>query len=91
MQKHLITLETNNLILNLFYPQELDMETCGITSWETKWVIKIKCQANGALDKFKARLVAHGFEQQKGIDYEETFILVIKWGTIYLMVALAFQ
>ncbi len=57
----------------------------------TKWVFKIKCQANGALDKFKMRLVARGFEYQKGIDYEEAFILVIKWGTIYLMVALAFQ
>ncbi len=36
----------------------------------------MKCQANGALDKYKARLDACGFEQQKGIDYEEIFILV---------------
>jgi hypothetical protein len=41
MQKHLITFETNNVILNWFYSQELDMEICGITSWETTYYHKM--------------------------------------------------
>jgi hypothetical protein len=44
MQKHLITLETNNVILNQFYPQESDMETYGITSWETTHYHKMGLQ-----------------------------------------------
>jgi hypothetical protein len=35
MQKHLIALETNNVIINQFYPQKSVMKTCGITFWET--------------------------------------------------------
>ncbi len=41
---------------------ELEIHLHGKQPITTKWVFKIKCQVSGALDKFKARLVAHGFE-----------------------------
>jgi hypothetical protein len=42
----------------------------------TKWVWKIKEGEKGEVVRNKSRLVAQGYSQKEGIDYEETFALV---------------
>ncbi|KAJ1040912.1 hypothetical protein NDA10_003793 [Ustilago hordei] len=47
----------------------------GANTIDTCWVLKIKTDANLVPTKFKARLIAQGFMQCKGIDYTEVFAL----------------
>ena len=55
----------------------------------SKWIFRIKYKADGTLDKYKARLVAKGFQQTPGVDYFETFSLVVKHATIKIIFTLA--
>ncbi|GJX62788.1 zinc finger, CCHC-type containing protein [Tanacetum coccineum] len=41
-----------------------------------KWIIKRKLKVDETIEKFKARLVIHGFRQKSGIDYFDTYALV---------------
>eukprot|EP00253_Pinus_taeda_P013665 PITA_13665 len=44
----------------------------------SRWLYKVKQAADGSVEKHKARFVARGFSQVKGIDYDETFSLVAR-------------
>jgi hypothetical protein len=50
----------------------------------TKWVFKNKQDENGLVIQNKARLVAQGFAQIKGMDYEDTFAPVARLEAIRL-------
>ena len=55
----------------------------------SKWVFRVKLLADGSLDKYKARLVAQGFNQEEGIDYLETYSPVVRSATVRAVLHLA--
>ena len=54
-----------------------------------RWVFQIKCDANGKIQKYKARLVAQGFTQIYGLDFLDTFAPVSHLSAIRAVIALA--
>nr|GEX79460.1 ribonuclease H-like domain-containing protein [Tanacetum cinerariifolium] len=53
------------------------------------WLYKYKYNANGSLNRYKARLVANRRSQQQGVDCDETFSHVVKPATIRTVLSLA--
>ena len=65
-----------------FLPLGINLITC-------KWIFVTKWNANGSLNKYKARLVALGFTQVHGLDYFDTFAPTICLTAIQAMLAIA--
>lgn len=53
-----------------------------------KWIFITKNRASGEVERYKASLVAKGYNQREGLDYNETFSLIAKMVTIRIVVAL---
>ena len=56
-----------------------------------KWVYKVKTNSDGSIEHYKARLVARGFDQRPGLDYDETFCPVVRLESLRTLIALSTQ
>ena len=55
----------------------------------SRWLYKTKYVADGNIEKHKARFVARGFSQIKGVDYDETFAPIARYTSIQSIIAIA--
>ncbi|GJR15064.1 putative nucleotidyltransferase, ribonuclease H [Tanacetum coccineum] len=79
--------ELNQFIVNDVWelvPQPKNMTIIG-----TKWVFGNKLDENGIVFQNKARLVAQGYNQQEGIDYDKTYASVARLESIRILLAYA--
>lgn len=52
-----------------------------------KWVYHVKYKSNRSLKRYKAQLVAKGYNQKFGLDYQETFAPVAKLVIVHSLLA----
>lgn len=81
--------ELNSLIQNKTWA--LVQKPKNVNIVDSKWVFTIKHDKNGNLTKYKARLVARGFNQLYKLDYDETFAPVARISTLRCLLAFANQ
>ena len=56
---------------------------------DCKLTFKLKRDAQGNVQRYKARIVARGFRQREGIDYQETHSPVVRFDSIRTILAIA--
>ena len=56
---------------------------------ENTWIFKKKTDADSYVTVYKAWLVAKGFRQVQGVDYDETFSPVVMLKSVRIMLAIA--
>jgi transposase InsO family protein len=65
-----------------------EAEREGRTPIGCKWIYKLKLTATGEVERYKARLVARGFTQQRGVDYHATFAPTLLYKTFRVLLSL---
>lgn len=82
LQEELGALQANDVYEEVPIPD-------GVKPITSKPVMRIKYDADGRLERYKLRIVARGFVQREGIDYEETFAPVANLESVRVICALA--
>ncbi|KAL0342994.1 UNVERIFIED_CONTAM: Retrovirus-related Pol polyprotein from transposon TNT 1-94 [Sesamum angustifolium] len=82
MSQELCALEKNNTWEVVDLPK-------GKKAIGSKWVFKVKLNADGSIDRYKACLVAKGYYQVEGVDYMDRFSLVAKAITVRMFLGVA--
>ena len=63
----------------------------GRTPVGSKWIFKVKIGVDGSVECYKSRLVAQGFSQKFGTDYDETFCPVVRQESLCALIAFGVQ
>ena len=50
--------------------------------FKSKWVFWVKYNADGTVERYKGRVVAKGFSQVEGDDYDQTFSPTVRFESI---------
>jgi hypothetical protein len=73
MQDEIKSINTNDI-------WDLEVIPNGVKIVDCKWVYKTKYDSKGNVERYKAQLVAKGFTQREGIDYNESFFSTLMQG-----------
>jgi hypothetical protein len=69
--------------------EEIDAVPPGRKAIGSKFVFRVKRDENGHVVRFKSRLVAQGYTQVPGQDFNHTFAPVAKWDSICFLLSTA--
>ncbi|CAI5476854.1 unnamed protein product [Closterium sp. Yama58-4] len=80
MESELKSIEENDTFELVELPE-------GRTAITSKWLFKIKSDADGKIERYKSRLVAKGYQQKENVDYKELFAPMVKPTTLRTLLA----
>lgn len=81
MSEEMLSLYANGTFREVIPPKGSNLVSC-------KWVFTIKTTVHGKIERFKARLVARGFSQVHGQDYDQTFAPTVRMDTLRMFLAI---